>query len=150
MQTSENLAAHGLIDAVLPPERLADIASRALTVLTAPRRSSPPPADDEPAQPEVGAWESVTITRRLSPTRAFVSLLRYAATDVVPLNGTGEGEQQEGLALVLARFSGGAVRPARPGSALAGQSRPAGPGRIAGGQARACGSLPSWPCRWSR
>jgi acetyl-CoA carboxylase carboxyl transferase subunit beta len=33
-------------------------------------------------------------------------LLRFAATDIVPLNGTGQGEAQPGLMLVLARFSG--------------------------------------------
>jgi acetyl-CoA carboxylase carboxyl transferase subunit beta len=105
VQTSENLAAHGLIDAVLPPERLAEITARALSVLTAPRDVSPPPAEPEIDQDEVPAWESVLATRR--PVRPGVrELLRNAAVDVVPLNGTGEGEQQEGLSLVLARFSG--------------------------------------------
>ena len=33
-------------------------------------------------------------------------LLRSAATDVVPLNGTGQGEQDPGLLLALARFGG--------------------------------------------
>lgn len=106
VQTSENLAAHGLIDAVLPPEKLADIASRALTVLTARRRGLPPvDAEPELEQPELSAWDSITLTRR--PDRPGVrELLRFAATDVVPLNGTGQGEQQAGMLLVLARFSG--------------------------------------------
>ena len=106
VQTSENLAAHGLIDAVLPPEKLADIASRALTVLTAPRRGfRPVDAEPEEEQPELSAWESIQLTRR--PERPGVrELLRFAATDVVPLNGTGQGEAQPGLLLVLARFSG--------------------------------------------
>ena len=33
-------------------------------------------------------------------------LLRYAAQDVIPLNGTGEGEHDPGLILALARFGG--------------------------------------------
>ena len=103
VQTSENLAAHGLIDAVLPPTRLADIASRALT---GPRRNLPPvDAVAEHDQAEVDAWASILLTRR--PGRPGVrELLRFAATDVVPLSGTGQGEQQAGLQLVLARFSG--------------------------------------------
>jgi acyl-CoA carboxylase subunit beta len=105
VQTGENLADHGLIDAVLPPERLADIASRALNVLAGSRPDAPPAAEPEIEQQECSAWDSVMRTRR--PNRPGVrELLRYAATDIVPLNGTGQGEQQEGLALVLARFSG--------------------------------------------
>lgn len=109
VQTAENLAAHGLIDAVLPPEKLADIASRALAVLTAPRAGVPvPPAEDEQQQSPVSAWESIERTRR--PDRPGVrELLRFAATDVVPLNGTAEGGGSggaTGMVLVLARFAG--------------------------------------------
>lgn len=106
VQTAENLAVHGLLDAVLPPQKLPDIASRALTVLTAPRRGLPPvDAVPEEHQVEESAWESITRTRR--PERPGVrELLRFAASDVVPLNGTGQGEAQPGLMLVLARFSG--------------------------------------------
>lgn len=105
VQTSENLLAHGLLDAVLPPHRLADISSRALNVLMPgplPTRPEPTAVAD---QPECSAWESIEFTRR--PDRPGVrELLRFAATDVVPLSGTGQGEQQSGLQLVLARFSG--------------------------------------------
>jgi acetyl-CoA carboxylase carboxyl transferase subunit beta len=106
VQLAENLAVHGLLDAVLPPQKLADIASRALTVLTAPRRGLPPvDAAPEEEQVEETAWESIARTRR--PDRPGVrELLRFAASDVVPLNGTGQGEAQPGLMLVLARFSG--------------------------------------------
>lgn len=105
VQTSENLAAHGLIDAVQPPEALAEITSRALDVLMAPRRVQLAAPGPQTPQEECSAWDSVIRTRR--PNRPGVrELLRYGATGVVPLNGTGEGELQEGLALVLARFSG--------------------------------------------
>ena len=33
-------------------------------------------------------------------------LLKYAATDVIPLNGTGQGESDPGLLIALARFGG--------------------------------------------
>ena len=106
VQTAENLAAHGLIDAVLPATKLADIASRALSVLAGRRRGFPAvEAAPEEAQPEIPVWDSIELTR--SPTRPGVrELLRFAASDVVPLNGTGQGESDIGLNLVLARFSG--------------------------------------------
>jgi len=77
---------------------------RALAVLMAPRQLSLPAVADEPV-PDVEAWESVTRSR--SPHRPGVrALLRQAATDVLPLNGTGEGESDPSLLLALARFGG--------------------------------------------
>jgi acetyl-CoA carboxylase carboxyl transferase beta subunit len=106
VQTSENLYAHGLVDAVVPPEEIADILDRALTVLLARHDVASDPED--PPVDEIGdvdTWESVTISRR--PDRPGVRrLLRYAATDVIPLNGTGQGEADPGLLIALARFGG--------------------------------------------
>ncbi len=49
------------------------------------------------------AWDCVTRSRR--PDRPGVRrLLRYGASDVVPLNGTGQGERDPGLLIALARF----------------------------------------------
>lgn len=106
VQVSENLHAHGLVDAVLPVQDLAAIADRALNVLLSPREGLPdvPPLPDEPLL-DVPAWESITRSRR-EDRPGIRRLLRYAATDVVPLNGTGEGESDPGLLLVLARFGG--------------------------------------------
>ena len=42
VQTSENLYAHGIIDAVLPPEEIAEILDRALSILLAPRHGVRP------------------------------------------------------------------------------------------------------------
>jgi acyl-CoA carboxylase subunit beta len=106
VQRAENLYEHGLVDAVLPAEALARIADRTLTVLLAEREGLPPVPElpKEPLQ-DIPAWESIRISRR--PERPGVRrLLRYAATDVVPLNGTGEGEQDPGLLIALARFGG--------------------------------------------
>ena len=106
VQTSENLYAHGLIDAVVPPDQIAEILDRALTVLLAPRDELldvPDPVQDE--IPDVDTWDSITRSRR--PERPGVRrLLRDAATDVIPLNGTGEGELDPGLLIALARFGG--------------------------------------------
>lgn len=104
VQTSENLFAHGLLDAVLAPERLADITYQALTVL-APDHStfkSVATIEKEPLR-EHTAWESILLTR--AANRPGVrSLLRYGANNVLPLHGTGEGESQPTLMLALARF----------------------------------------------
>ncbi|HET6627606.1 MAG TPA: carboxyl transferase domain-containing protein [Nocardioidaceae bacterium] len=106
VQTSENLYSHGLVDAVVPPAEIADILDRALSVLLAPRHELvdvPDPVDEE--VPDVDAWDSITRSRR--PERPGVRrLLRYAATDVIPLNGTGQGESDPGLLIALARFGG--------------------------------------------
>lgn len=104
VQTSENLFAHGLLDAVLAPERLAEITYRALTVL-APDRSTFRSVDtiEKESLREHTAWESILLTR--APNRPGVrSLLRYGANNVLPLHGTGEGESQPTLLLALARF----------------------------------------------
>ena len=105
VQLAENLFAHGLVDAVLPPERVADVLDRALNVLTAPRSALPavvePTLDEE--LPDVPAWESITASRR-KERPGIRRLLRYAARDVIPLNGTGAGESDPGLLLALARF----------------------------------------------
>jgi acetyl-CoA carboxylase carboxyl transferase subunit beta len=104
VQTAENLFAHGLIDGVVPPEELPDIVDRALTVITAPpAKRVPDPPSEVPAA--VDAWESILTSRdhRRPGVRAF---LRLAATDVIPLNGTGQGEAEPGILLALARFEG--------------------------------------------
>ena len=116
VQTAENLAEHGLIDAVVPHEEIADVADRALRVLSArqtwpldvrdaerPRPEDGSDADDP--EDERSAWDVVLASRR--PDRPGVRrLLRTAATDVVGLSGTGAGERDPGLLLALARFGG--------------------------------------------
>ncbi|GAC1386682.1 MAG: carboxyl transferase domain-containing protein [Marmoricola sp.] len=106
VQTSENLHAHGLVDAVVPPEQIADILDRTLSILQ-PDRSllTPDPSllAPDPSLPERDAWDSVTRSRR--PERPGVRrLLSFGADEVVPLHGTGQGESDPGLLIALARF----------------------------------------------
>jgi len=116
VQTAENLAAHGLIDAVVPHEEVAELADRALRVLAARQTwhrdvaeaERPTPEDGTDADdPEDGrsAWDVVTASRR-EDRPGVRRLLRTAATDVVGLSGTGAGEKDPGLLLALARFGG--------------------------------------------
>lgn len=102
VQTSENLYAHGIIDGVVPPEEIADLLDRTLSILLA-RPAAGVPAEPDGPVGEVDTWDAVQRSRR--PDRPGVRrLLRYAATDVVPLNGTGQGEADPGLMIALARF----------------------------------------------
>jgi acetyl-CoA carboxylase beta subunit/acetyl-CoA carboxylase alpha subunit len=105
IQTAENLYARGIIDAVLPPEEIAGILDRALAILLAPRHGIEPVPAPVPLTPipDVETWDAVTRSRR--PDRPGVRrLLRYAAADVIPLNGTGHGERDPGLLIALVRF----------------------------------------------
>jgi len=108
VQVSENLYRRGLIDAVVEPEEIAEVLDRALAVLCSDRSGDEPLTSPEPDTedfPETSAWESITRSRR-SERPGVRRLLRYAASDVVPLNGTGEGESDPGLLIALAQFGG--------------------------------------------
>jgi acetyl-CoA carboxylase carboxyl transferase subunit beta len=102
VQTAENLYSCGLIDAVTPINELSQTVDRMLSIITPARHAAKPtpvitPTSDTPA------WQSVTASRH--PNRPGVrELLHHAATDVLALNGTGQGENDPGLLLVLARF----------------------------------------------
>ena len=51
------------------------------------------PVDED--VPDVDAWDAITRSRR-TDRPGVRRLLRYAATDVIPLNGTGQGESTPG------------------------------------------------------
>ncbi|MEU5613994.1 carboxyl transferase domain-containing protein [Streptomyces sparsogenes] len=132
VQVAENLMAHGLVDAVLPAERLSEVAARVLRVLCgdaaavprgdAPGAGSPGPAPGAaPGTASVGvggggtasgsgpggAGAEVSIRRsRRAERPGLRDLLRAAAEDVSPLSGTGAGEHDPGLLLALARVGG--------------------------------------------
>ena len=106
VQTAENLFEHGLIDAILPVDALADVADRALSVLSGPRENLPDvPELIKEALRDVPAWESITRSRR-DDRPGVRALLKLGATDVLPLHGTGQGEHDPGMMLALARFGG--------------------------------------------
>ncbi|MFF5211546.1 carboxyl transferase domain-containing protein [Streptosporangium sp. NPDC000396] len=103
VQVAENLFAHGLVDAVVSAENARRTAIRVLAVLCAPRdglESGPEP--DERVQP-IEAWDAISRSRR-DDRPGVRTLLKLGASDVSPLNGTGEGENDPGLFIALARF----------------------------------------------
>jgi acetyl-CoA carboxylase carboxyl transferase subunit beta len=105
VQTAENLAAKGVLDAVVAAEDLPVLVDRALHVLvdppTQPRLER---RDGEPAR-HASVWESIELTRR--PDRVGVrELLRHGATGTLRLNGTDEGERDATMLVALTRVDG--------------------------------------------
>jgi len=113
VQVAENLHARGIVDAVVPVERLADLASRTLGILDARHDDSPPvtrpaePPEDPYAglEPPGRAWDSILRSRR-TDRPGVKTLLKLGASDVLLLRGTGQGEHDPGMLLALARFGG--------------------------------------------
>lgn len=111
VQLAETLAGRGLIDAVVPPEQLADTVRRALAVLADPADRAPRPASGGPIVEEADAWESVLRSR--NPERPGADAVLAAADDVLEL-----AAPDRALVRALVRFGG---QPAvlvgqRPGS----------------------------------
>jgi acetyl-CoA carboxylase carboxyl transferase subunit beta len=103
VQVAENLVARGILDAIVPPHRLADLADRVLGLML--DRGGDDAAGDVAGTPVpvVDAWDAVTRSR--DPARPHLRhLLRVAATEVVPLNGTTAGESHPGLLAAFARI----------------------------------------------
>ncbi|KZF01630.1 acetyl-CoA carboxyl transferase [Rhodococcus sp. EPR-157] len=104
VQTAENLQAHGLVDAIRSPEQLGEIVDRALRIMTdkTPCRTR----DSDVVEWEIDdvpAWTSIVASRR-HDRPGVRELLFNTAADVLPLNGTGQGEADPGLILALVRF----------------------------------------------
>ncbi|WP_037064220.1 carboxyl transferase domain-containing protein [Pseudonocardia acaciae] len=112
VQTAENLHAHGLVDAVLPPEQLAGTVGRILDLLDP---SAPAKAEADAARPGaegrdgtsdgVTAWTSITRSRDERRPGVW-ELLGAEGVDALPLAGaTGPGDGH-GLLLAVARIGG--------------------------------------------
>ncbi|AOW93357.1 acetyl-CoA carboxyl transferase [Rhodococcus sp. WMMA185] len=106
VQTSENLYRNGVIDGVVPAQRLRSFVHRTLRVLVdPPDESSTREALPLPDIPDIPAWQSVLLSRR-ADRPGIRHLLRHATTDQVPLSGTGQGETEGTVLLSLVRFRG--------------------------------------------
>lgn len=111
VQSAENLAKHGIIDGVLPATELRGVVRTVLRILDRPshaeliERAAGGGSTTDASAGSTETWDSVLRTR--NPLRPGLrELLRVAASDVVPLSGTGQGERDPGLSLCLARFDG--------------------------------------------
>lgn len=102
VQTTENLFAKGIIDAVVAPADLGPLLERVLQILQPSSAGLPVNPVDDPTS-DVDTWESVQRSRR-SDRPGVRELLHHAATDVIPLSGSGQGDSDPGLLLAFARF----------------------------------------------
>ncbi|GGR45872.1 acetyl-CoA carboxylase carboxyl transferase subunit beta [Nocardioides luteus] len=105
VQVAENLFAHGLVDGVAPPAELAGLVDRVLTILDLRSNAGRAASASERVETsgQIDTWDAITRSRR-TDRPGVRALLRIAASDVVPLNGTGQGERDPGLIIALARF----------------------------------------------
>ena len=113
VQRAENLRTQGIIDGVVLPSDLREIAATTLDILAArsgrsarPGRSGRdtpeaiPSAADVTTRPD--AWDAITRTR--DPRRPGARELLAQATRLVPLDGTTRGGRDRGISLSLAMF----------------------------------------------
>ncbi len=105
VQTAENLHAHGIVDAVIPATRLGGFAAAVLDAWTSRGGAGaiPPAAVAETVAPAPDDW-SVVERSRESSRPGLRSLLRQTTVRPVPLSGTGRGEADPTLTLVITRF----------------------------------------------
>jgi len=105
VQTSENLANRGIIDAVVLPDELPSMVDRALSILVDPPSEPTRTPRAGTSQRRHSTWESIQITR--SPERGGVrELLRYGSDALVRLQGTEKGERDSAMLVALTRLDG--------------------------------------------
>jgi acetyl-CoA carboxylase carboxyl transferase subunit beta len=107
VQVAENLHAHGLVDDVVPTERLAERLAEVLDVAERHIRpwepaGIPPPADDSEA---IDVWRAIEYSRR-TDRPGIRELLAAAADGVVRLRGDGGGSEDAGCLVALTRLCG--------------------------------------------
>jgi acetyl-CoA carboxylase carboxyl transferase beta subunit len=130
VQVAENLYRLGLVDAVLSPEELGEIAARALDVMcTAPDDVPTAVAPPDEVIEDVPAWESIEHTRRLDRP-GVEELLRCASHSVTIMSGTQEGERSGGLILAMAKFGSAPCVVVGQDRLFPREGRPLGPGSL--------------------
>nr|MCW2727692.1 acetyl-CoA carboxyl transferase [Aeromicrobium sp.] len=105
VQTAENLADRGIIDAVVLPDELPLLVDRALSLLVDPPTRQTRELRTAEVHRERSAWDSIQITR--SSRRAGVrEVLRYGSDATLRLQGTEKGERDSAMIVALARLDG--------------------------------------------
>jgi acetyl-CoA carboxylase beta subunit len=105
VQTAENLADKGIIDAVVLPDELPFVVDKALGLLVDP----PAPGTRQRRGADIvrrhSSWESIQITR--ADGRAGVrEVLRHGSDTTIRLQGTEKGERDSAMIVALARIDG--------------------------------------------
>ncbi|CAN5218017.1 carboxyl transferase domain-containing protein [soil metagenome] len=105
VQTAENLAHKGIIDAVVTTEQLPEVVDRALSILIDPPRPARFTRRTGAVDHTMTAWDSILTTR--DPARPGVrEVLRFGGEDTVRLQGTGEGERESAMIVAFTRLDG--------------------------------------------
>lgn len=105
VQTSENLHLHGIVDAVVAPERLGDELASILGILRVPDRVRSSEASYGARPSGATSWECVEQTR--SAHRPGIrEVLDDEAVHAVLLSGSGEGDIDDAVVVALARLDG--------------------------------------------
>ena len=105
VQTAENLADRGIIDAVVLPDELPALVDRALDLLVDPPTRRTRELRTAEVRRTRSTWDSVQVTR--SARRAGVrEVLRYGSDATVRLQGTEKGERDIAMIVAFARLDG--------------------------------------------
>ncbi|MCW2749694.1 MAG: acetyl-CoA carboxyl transferase [Aeromicrobium sp.] len=105
VQTAENLADRGIIDAVVLPDELPLLIDRALGILVDPPTEQTRERRIGTVERKRTAWESIQITR--ASGRAGVrEVLRYGSDAILRLQGTEKGERDSAMIVAIARLDG--------------------------------------------
>lgn len=105
IQTSDNLASRGIIDAVVLPEELPSMVDTTLSILVDPPSTSTRERRPAATTRTRETWDSVLLTR--TPDRPGVrEVLRYGTDAIIRLQGTERGERDAAMIVALARIDG--------------------------------------------
>jgi acetyl-CoA carboxylase carboxyl transferase subunit beta len=105
VQTSDNLAHRGIIDAVVEPGLLPELVDQALSILVDPATGSTRERRTDPVVRRRSTWESIELTRR-SDRGGVRDVLRHGSDVTVRLQGTEKGERDSAMIVALARLDG--------------------------------------------
>lgn len=105
VQTSDNLAHRGIIDAVVEPGLLPELVDQALSILVDPASESTRERRTDTVVRRRSTWESIELTRR-TDRGGVRDVLRHGSDVTVRLQGTEKGERDSAMIVALARLDG--------------------------------------------
>ncbi len=105
IQTSDNLANRGIIDAVVLPEELPSMVDQALSILIDPPTASTRQRRTAATAPKISTWDSVLRTRT-AERPGVREVLRWGADSIIRLQGTEDGERDAAMIVAIARIDG--------------------------------------------